>query len=147
MIISALVIKHKMNPSNEETILVIQENPYMQYFVGLSEFTDKPVFDSSLFVTIRKRLGTSGFNDMSVSLLIMQVKKARTGFESPNDDWDTSSNSASSEYECSFTNSKENYHEGSLKIDITCADAKVRYPSNIDLLHRLDSGKWHSPVR
>lgn len=86
MIISALVIKHKMNPSNEETILVIQENPYMQYFVGLSEFTDKPVFDSSLFVTIRKRLGTSGFNDMSVSLLIMQVKKARTGFESPNDD-------------------------------------------------------------
>lgn len=62
MIIGALVIKHKMNLSDEETILAIQENPYMQYFVGLSEFTDKPIFDLSLFVTIRKRLGTSNFN-------------------------------------------------------------------------------------
>ncbi|MCL3853732.1 transposase [Parabacteroides sp. GYB001] len=77
MIVGALVIKHKMNLSDEETILAIEENPYMQYFVGLSEFTDKPIFDSSLFVAIRKRLGTADFNDMSVSLLTLQVEKAR----------------------------------------------------------------------
>lgn len=75
MIIGALAIKHKMNFSEEETILAIQENPYMQYFVGLSEFTDKPIFDSSLFVSIRKRLSTADFNDMSVSLLTLQVEK------------------------------------------------------------------------
>lgn len=69
MIIGAFLIKHKMNLSDEETILAIQENPYIQYFVGLSEFTDKPIFDPSLFVTIRKRLGSSDFNYMSVSLL------------------------------------------------------------------------------
>ncbi|MDD2436198.1 MAG: transposase [Massilibacteroides sp.] len=78
MIIGALIIKHKMNLSDEETILAIQENPYMQYFVGLSEFSDQPIFDSSLFVTIRKRLGTTDFNDMSVSLLELQLEKSRS---------------------------------------------------------------------
>lgn len=85
MIVGALVIKHKMNLSDAETILAIQKNPYMQYFVGLSEFTDKPIFDSSLFVTIRKRLGTSDFNDMSVSLLTLQVEKARLASKSQSD--------------------------------------------------------------
>ena len=66
-----------MNLSDEETILAIQENPYMQYFVGLSEFTDKPIFDPTLFVTIRKRLGNNDFNGMSASLLKIQVEKAR----------------------------------------------------------------------
>lgn len=76
MIIGALIIKHKMNLSDEETIYAIQENPYMQYFLGLSEFTDKPIFDPSLFVTIRKRLGTNDFNQMSVALLLSQLEKA-----------------------------------------------------------------------
>lgn len=68
MIIGALLIKYKMNLSDEETILAIQENPYMQYLVGLSELIGKPIFEPSLFVTIRKRLGNNDFNDMSVSL-------------------------------------------------------------------------------
>ncbi|MGL5980843.1 MAG: transposase, partial [Phocaeicola sp.] len=78
MIIGALIIKHKMNLSDEETIYAIQENPYMQYFLGLSEFTDKPIFDSSLFVTIRKRLGTDDFNEMSLTLLLTQLEKAKS---------------------------------------------------------------------
>ena len=74
MIIGALLIKHKMNLSDYETIEAIRENPYMQYMLGLKEFTDKAVFDPSLFVTIRKRLGNSDFNDMSESLLKLQDK-------------------------------------------------------------------------
>lgn len=33
-----------------------------------------------------------------------------------------------------FTNSQGRLHKGSLKIDTTCADAEVHYPTNIDLL-------------
>ena len=76
MIIGAVLIKHKMNLSDEETIQAIRENPYMQYMLGLKEFSDKPVFDSSLFVTIRKRIGKDDFNDMSESLLKLQIKMA-----------------------------------------------------------------------
>lgn len=38
------------------TIQAIQEYPYMQYLLGLSKFTEKPVFVPELFVLIRKRL-------------------------------------------------------------------------------------------
>ena len=36
LVIGAVIIKHKLNLSDEETVLQIQENPYLQYFVGLS---------------------------------------------------------------------------------------------------------------
>ncbi len=134
MIIGALVIKHKMNFSDEDTILAIQENPYMQYFVGLSEFTDKPIFDSSLFVSIRKRLSTADFNDMSVSLLTLQVEKARAASKATPEDKDQSTNdSGASSSNNAFTDSQGRYHEGALKIDATCADAEVRYTTEIEL--------------
>lgn len=137
LIIGALLIKHKMNLSDEETILAIAENPYMQYFVGLSEFTDKPIFDPTLFVTIRKRLGTTDFNDMSVSLLKIQVEKTNSPTEEKPDDKDDSPLSGGShpDADIEFTDTQGRSHKGSLKIDATCADAEVRYPTDLDLLH------------
>jgi hypothetical protein len=41
LVIGALIIKHKLTLSDEETVLQIQENPYLQYFVGFSCFQDK----------------------------------------------------------------------------------------------------------
>ena len=35
LIIGAMIIKHKLNLGDEETIQMIQENPYMQYMCGL----------------------------------------------------------------------------------------------------------------
>lgn len=35
LVIGAVVIKHKLKLSNEETVCMIQENPYLQYFCGL----------------------------------------------------------------------------------------------------------------
>jgi len=57
VVVGALIIKHKQRLSDEETIAAIQENPYLQYFIGYEEFSHKRPFDPSLFVTIRKRLG------------------------------------------------------------------------------------------
>jgi hypothetical protein len=45
-----------VHPNNRETVLQIQENMYMQYFIGYSPFSDEEHFDASLFVDIRKRL-------------------------------------------------------------------------------------------
>lgn len=78
MIIGACIIKHKFNLSDQETIDMIQENPYVQYLCGLSEFTDKPIFDASLFVTIRKRISMEEINDMVTSLLYRELKKTRS---------------------------------------------------------------------
>ena len=44
---------------------MISENIYLQYFCGLSSFTTKPVFDASLFVDIRKRMGGKEFDNFN----------------------------------------------------------------------------------
>lgn len=151
MIIGALLIKHKMNLSDYETIEAIRENPYMQYMLGLKEFTDKAVFDPSLFVTIRKRLGNSDFNDMSESLLKLQVErhkeqvrqqKIKDSSDSHNNNdkinphhGGTSSDIRAASPRVSSSSDADTSHKGILKMDATCSDAEVRYPTDLDLLH------------
>lgn len=151
MIIGTLLIKHKMNLSDYETIEAIRENPYMQYMLGLEEFTDKGVFDPNPFVTIRKRLGNSDFNDMSESLLKLQIErhegqvrqrhiKDSSGSGNNNDDdipypGSASSDIRSAEPTSSSSSDADASHKGVLKIDATCSDAEVRYPTDLDLLH------------
>lgn len=55
--LGALIIKHMCNLSDRDTLLHIQENMYMQYFIGYSSYSNLPPFDPSLFVEIRTRLG------------------------------------------------------------------------------------------
>lgn len=61
-VIAALIIKHKMNLDDRGTVSMIQENIYMQYFCGLEGFTINRVFDPSLFVDIRRRMGNEEFD-------------------------------------------------------------------------------------
>src|SRR5271165_4494554 len=56
MVIGAVIIKHMLNVDDREVVAQIQENMYLQYFVGLSGFTTKEPFDPSLMVSIRYRL-------------------------------------------------------------------------------------------
>ncbi len=69
IIIGAIIVKHKIRFTDEETILQIQENPYLQYFLGLQAYRTDWVFVPSLFVDIRKRLGIDKFNDMTDTLI------------------------------------------------------------------------------
>ena len=55
--IGAVIIKHKLCLSDRETVAQIQENPYLQYFVGLPGYQMEAPFAPSLLVEIRKRMG------------------------------------------------------------------------------------------
>ena len=68
MVVGALIVKHVENLSDKKTIQVIQENPYMQYLLGLPCFTEKPVFVPELFVLVRKRLDEKFFNMLTMML-------------------------------------------------------------------------------
>ena len=71
VVIGALVIKHMYNLSDDETILLIQENMYMQYFIGYSSYCSEAPFDASLFVSIRKRLGLEQINAINEITIII----------------------------------------------------------------------------
>lgn len=56
MALGALIIQARMQLPDRETVESIQENPYMQYFIGLSGFQQKPPFHHSMMTHFRKRL-------------------------------------------------------------------------------------------
>lgn len=122
MVIAALIIKHKLSLSDEETILTIQENPYMQYMCGLTEYSDQPIFDPSLFTTIRKRITIEDVNALTLEL----AKKAQQKKDKDDNDED---NTFSGKTQLT-----------DVKADATCADAEVRYPTDIDLIE--DGSKY-----
>ena len=62
MVIGAMIIKHKLSLTDRDTVQMISENIYMQYFCGLQSLQMKLAFDASLFVDIRKRLGSEEFD-------------------------------------------------------------------------------------
>ena len=112
IVIGALIIKHKLKLSDEETVQSIEENPYMQFFLGLDEFSPEPLFSPSLFVEWRKKLGNETFN--SFSDVLMEV-------------------CFSDQFEAKETKTK---NKGKLKLDATVADQYITYPNDLGLLNK-----------
>jgi hypothetical protein len=83
IVIGAVIVKHKLGVSDEETIETIRENPYLQYFLGFTEFTNESAFDSSLFVTIRERLGQEKFESFTRVLIETAADKEQQTKKTP----------------------------------------------------------------
>ena len=64
-VLGVLVIQSLENLTDEGVLQTIQENIYMQHFIGLPSFTTKEVFVPELLVTIRERLGLKGSKVLS----------------------------------------------------------------------------------
>lgn len=56
MALGALIIKEKLGISDRETVEQIRENPYLQYFIGQSTYSNELLFDPSLLVHFRQRI-------------------------------------------------------------------------------------------
>jgi hypothetical protein len=78
LVIGAVIIKHKLCLSDRETVAQIQENPYLQYFVGLPGYQMEAPFVPSLFVEVRKRMGKTVF-DVFEAAIIDSVESAKAG--------------------------------------------------------------------
>lgn len=132
IIIGALIIKHIEGKDDRGTIEMISENPYMQYFLGLDHFSSKPVFDPSLFVHIRKRLGSAAFDEMnqiiiSKALNINEVQECKS----------SKSNLDNDENDSDFGQERDTKIEnkGKLQMDATVCDAHIKFPTDLALLN------------
>jgi hypothetical protein len=92
-------------------IEIIQENPYMQYFLGLKGFTENPVFDPSLLVHIRKRIDLNVFESLTDELIRKGLKIKQTPEKESKDDEPTPSGGTK--------------NKGKLQLDATVADLFV----------------------
>jgi hypothetical protein len=73
MALGALIIKEKLGISDRETVEQIKENPYLQYFIGLENYSNKAPFETSMLVYFRERIGLEIINMINREM----VKKQR----------------------------------------------------------------------
>lgn len=139
IVIGALIIKHIEGKDDRGTIQAIQENPYMQFFLGLDYFSSAPVFDPSLFVHIRKRLSNEDFDKMNQAIISKALnisdKKSETGSEDDHDDSGNLSGGASQGSESNPPAQKQTKNKGKLQLDATVTDAHIKFPTDLSLLN------------
>ena len=57
--LGSLIIKEKLGTSDRETVEQIKENPYLQYFIGQTYYSNNVPFDASLLVRFRERINVN----------------------------------------------------------------------------------------
>jgi IS5 family transposase len=118
--LGALIIKERLGLTDRETVLQIQENPYLQYFLGFPEYEDKEPFDHTLMVHFRKRFTKETLAKINEMIALdvkasQEVQKAVQ--ESRSDDDPPAKN------------------QGKLIMDATCTPADITYPTDLKLLN------------
>jgi len=111
MALGSLIIQEKLQCSDEDTVLAIMENPYLQHFIGLTKFMNEAPFHASLMVWFRKRLSKKFMEEINDAM----VRKAAQPEEEYRDDDDDP-------------------HGGTLIVDATCTPADIEYPTDTGLL-------------
>lgn len=110
----ALVIKERLGISDEETVEQISENPYLQYFLGLNEFREQPLFDPSMMVHFRARFKEAAHQRINEAIIELATPKADGQDDEDQDDPPANG--------------------GKLLIDATCTPADIGYPTDLKLL-------------
>jgi len=72
--LGALIIKERLGTSDSETVEQIRENPYLQYFIGMTTYSDASPFDSSMFVHFRQRIGVNLINKINEKMVKEQTE-------------------------------------------------------------------------
>ena len=116
MALGALIIQKRKNISDRALVKEIAENPYLQYFIGCTEYQTKCPFTAPLLVSFRKRLNSDAINACNEIYL-------STAEETPEHE-----NHAASTGE-----GKENF--GTAILDATCSPSNIKYPQDFVLLN------------
>jgi len=122
LVIGAVIIKHKLCLSDEETIEQIRENPYLQYFVGFTAFHKEQAFAPSLFVEISRRMGPEVFARFENSIIARLSEHQKP--ETARDDDQTTP-----------PDQQSTTHRGKLIVDATVVEQAIRYPTDLSLLN------------
>jgi hypothetical protein len=118
--LGALIIKEKLGISDRETVEQIQENPYLQYFIGRISYQNEAPFDPSMMVHFRSRISPALLQKIN-----RKIVQQSLGFtpEDPN-------TKKLEEAE------KPQENRGRLLMDATVSPADIKYPTDVDLLNQ-----------
>lgn len=144
MALGALIVQERLGLTDRETVEQIAENPYLQYFLGLSEYQLQAPFDASMMVHFRKRLSLkriAQINDIIVSRIIAEDTATETSEAEPSpaaderDDSDNDKDNDSNNSPPPTNQGPSPPNQGELLLDATCAPADIHYPVDLRLLN------------
>lgn len=125
----SLFIKENENFAQERTLQHISENAYMQYFLGLTEFNPRPLFDPSMMTHFAKR-----FSKEDIARINEEIYRRLHPADEPADDGG---------------GGDEGGNKGTLVLDATAAPSDIRYPTDLSILNecredteRMIDGLW-----
>lgn len=75
MALGALIIKEKLGISDRETVEQIKENPYLQYFLGMSSYSNKAPFEASMMVYFRERINMDYVKKINQKMVLDSLEK------------------------------------------------------------------------
>lgn len=129
MALAALIVKERLGLSDEECVEQIRENPYLQYFCGLKEFTTKVPFHPTMYVHFRKRFPVDVLNRLNEVIVKKAVKKTKK------DDDKGSGKGASISWGKEVEPRPDKMNQGKLLMDATCVPADITFPTDLKLLN------------
>lgn len=124
--LGALIIKQRLKCSDEWTVRHVSENPYLQFFLGMKQYTSKAPFGASTMVDFRKRFPPEA---VAAILEASMPKKAQKK------DDDHSKPTGGGGKEAEVTEEETPQNEGTLLMDATCCPADITFPQDFQLLN------------
>ena len=155
----AIYIKESENLTDEGCVTAIRENPYMQYFLGLHEFQQEPLFDASMMVHFRKRFPVEDVAKINEYVCTgkwpeagrsvdRNAEKTTDQAEDKDDNHDDQNGQPPKgpgsgkpvRGKANPNTSKKKHarkkNRGKLIMDATVAPSDIKYPTDIDLLNQ-----------
>ena len=118
--LGTLIAKEYLGLTDREIVEEITENPYIQYFLGFTDFLEAAPFDATLLVHFRKRIPMDLLTRMNEQIALGQFTKGESvqAAEVQKNDKD-----------------QDPPNTGKMIIDATCAPEDMKYPTDLGLLN------------
>jgi transposase, IS5 family len=133
VVIGSVIIKHILNLTDRETILQIQENMFMQYFIGFSTFTNEEPFSHTLFGSIRSRLSLEVMDKINAVIASVNIENVDNDESNDSDKEGDVGLDTPPEGETTTVQLPEN--KGTLLMDATVAPQYITFPTDLKLLN------------
>ena len=124
--LGALIIKQRLKCSDEWTVRHVSENPYLQFFLGMKEYSSKAPFGASTMVEFRKRFPPEAIAAILEASIPKKTQKKDDDHSNP--DKDDSEKAEPTEGETPP-------NQGTLLMDATCCPADITFPQDFQLLN------------
>ncbi len=120
--LGSLIIKETLNLTDRTTVQQIEENPYLQYFLGFTSYQFDAPFDHSMMSRFRQRIPESTLIEINDRIIQthFEKSKSRNGDDS-NDD--------------STPPHIKVKQSDTMVIDATCTPADISFPTDLNTLN------------